>query len=152
MKLKLKGQYHIVVKDQDGKIKQDVVVDNVTTSLIHQSIADYMTAATPSTNILFSYIAVGTGTNTPATSDTLLQTETARKVQISRSSAGGIATVSTVFSAGNIPASTLREVGLFAGGTASANTGTLVSRVAVTLVVTALDSVFIDYRLTISDA
>lgn len=148
----LHGQYHIVVKDKDGKIKHDVVIDNITTTAYHTVIADYMTNASPSGTILVDYIAVGTGTNTPAITDTQLQTENARKLQTSRTSSAGVAAVATAFAAGDVPTSTLKEVGLFAGGTATANTGTLVSRAAINLAVTATDAVFIDWRITIADA
>ena len=150
--LRLKGQYHIVVKDQYGVVKYDEFIDNVTTNAYRAVIANNMTDATPTNTMLVDYIAVGTGTNTPAVTDTQLQTETARKLQTSSTNGNNVATVATVFNAGDVPASTLREVGLFAGGTVTANSGILVSRTAINIVVTALDSVFIDWRLTINDA
>lgn len=150
--ISFKGQYHIVVKDQYGAIKYDEFIDNVTTNVYREVIANNMTDASPTNTMLVDYIAVGTGTNTPAVTDTQLQTETARKLQTSRTNSANIGAVSTIFNAGDIPTSTLREVGLFAGGTGTINSGVLVSRTAVNIVVTALDSVFIDWRLTINDA
>jgi hypothetical protein len=150
--ISFKGQYHIVVKDQYGNVKHDEIIDNITTSVYREVIADNMTNASPVTPMLVNYIAVGTGTNTPVVGDTQLQTENARKLQTSRTNSGNVAAIATVFNAGDVPASTLREVGLFANGTGTANSGTLVSRAAINIVVTALDSVFIDYRITINDA
>lgn len=150
--ISLKGQYHIVVKDENGVIKYDECIDNVTTNVFRAVIADNMTNAAPSNTMLANYIGVGTGTTTPVVTDTLLQTETARKALTSLASSNNIAAVSTVFSAGDVPASTLREVGLFVDGTGTLDTGVLVSRTAINIVVTALDSVFIDYRITINDA
>ena len=150
--VKLKGQYHIVVKDEHGNIKHDVVVDNLTTTAYHTVIADNMTNASPPDTMLADYIAVGTGTTAPAIGDTQLETETARKLQTSRTHEDNVAAISTVFAAGDVPTSTLKEVGIVAGGTATANTGKLISRAAIDLAVTALDSVFIDYRITVADA
>lgn len=150
--ISLKGQYHIVVKDENDVVKYDQCIDNVTTNAFRAVIANNMTDATPTNTMLVDYIAVGTGTNTPAITDTQLQTETARKLQTSRTNSNNIGAVSTVFNAGDVPTSTLREVGLFAGGTGTVNSGILVSRTAVNIVVTALDSVFIDWRITVNDA
>lgn len=146
------GTYHIVVKDEHGNIKHDVTIENVTTTVYRALVIERAFNATPSADILVDYIAVGTGTNTPAISDTQLQTETARKLRVSLANSSNVGTVSTVFSAGDIPTSTLKEVGLFANGTGTANTGTLVSRAAIDLAVTALDSVFVDYQFTLNDA
>lgn len=151
-KLKLKGQYHIVVKDKDGNIKHDVTIDNITTTAFHTVIANNMTSNSPTNTMLVDYIAVGTGTTAPAIGNTTLETETARKLQTSRTNSAGVAAVATAFSAGDVPTSTLKEVGLFAGGTATADTGVLVSRAAIDLAVTATDAVFIDWRITIADA
>ena len=146
------GRYHIIVKDQYGNIKEEQIIDNVTTTVGRALVIERMFNATPSADLLVNYIAVGTGTTAPVVGDTTLETETARKLRVSLANEDNVGSVSTVFAAGDVPTSTLKEVGLFANGTGTADTGTLISRTAIDLPVTALDSVFIDYEYTLNDA
>lgn len=150
----LKGEYRVRVIDQNGKTKHDCVYKNIIVKAGRSAIISRIGNATPTYDLLAEYIAVGTGTNAPADTDTTLQTETARKAVLSRSTSDDVGAISTTFNAGDIPTSTLKEIGLFidSTATATADTGVLLSRVAVDLAVTALDSVFIDYRITCSDA
>jgi hypothetical protein len=151
-KLGASGRYHIVVKDQHGNIKHDKYYDNLTTTVGRALIIERIFNATPSADLLVDYIAVGTGTTAPAVGDTTLETETARKLRVSLANSSNVGSVSTVFAAGDVPTSTLKEVGLFINGTGTVDTGTLLSRTAIDLPVTALDSVFIDYEFTLNDA
>lgn len=79
-------------------------------------------------NVNFSHIALGSGNNPFSESDTLLQTEEFRK-QITQKTRLSNRTRSIVSilenEANNFD---IREVGLFANGTDSANTGQLVAR------------------------
>lgn len=149
-----RGEYFIQVIGPDGTIKEEVHVKNVITDAYLTVVADNSTNSSPDDSPLFNYIAVGTGTTAPAITDTQMETETARKLQTSRTNDGKIASVATTFNAGDISPSTLREVGLFCGNaaTTTVDTGVLVSRAAINLTVTALDAVFIDWRITYSDA
>ncbi len=113
---------------------------------------DRLTHLSPLSELLINYISVGTGTNVPATTDTQLQTENARKQVTSRTSSTVVGAISTTFNAGEVPNSTIRELGLWIDASGTANSGTLLARTADNFVVTALDTVFVDWRITGSDA
>lgn len=147
-----RGEVHIVVRGADGQIKHESHHRNVVVNAGLTLLANRIASASPSSSCLVNYIGTGTGTNVPATSDTQLQTENARKAVLSRTNSATVAAISTTFNAGDVPNSTIKELGLFIDGTGSANTGTLLARVADNFAVTALDSVFVDWRITLADA
>lgn len=149
--IKIKGEIHVRVV-RNGVVIQEVKKKNLVVDAGLTLLANRISDATPDSGCLVNYIAVGTGTNAPASNNTTLQTENARKAVASRTNSGAIAAISTVFNAGEVPASTLKEVGLFIDGTGSADTGTLFARQNIDVEVTALDSVFIDWRITFAAA
>lgn len=142
----------IKVIGPDGEVKFEKTYKNLIVQAGRTAIADRLTNATPDSSLLVGYIAVGTGATAPADGDTALETETARKAVASKTHAADVAAIATTFNATEIPTSTLKEVGLFIEGTASADTGTLLARVTVNIGITALDALFIDWRITLSDA
>jgi hypothetical protein len=78
-------------------------------------------------------IGVGTGTNTPASSDTQLQTETHRNTKGTNFTIGSKVQIRANFTNAELP-STMREVGWFMNGSDTANSGSLLSRALVTFV------------------
>ncbi len=151
-KVAVTGEVHIRVFSADGVLKSEQKIKNLVVTAGLTLLANRISDATPDSGCLLNYIAVGTGTNAPAANNTQLQTENARKALTSRTNSGAVAAISTVFNAGDVPTSTLKEVGCFIDGTGTANTGTLFARQNIDLAVTALDSVFVDWRITFSDA
>lgn len=147
-----RGEVHIVVRGPDGKIKHDSLHKNIVVDAGLTLLANRLTDASPDSGCLINYVATGTGVTAPNASDTQLQTENARKLVLSRTNDGTTAAISTTFGAGEVPTSTIKELGLFIDGSAGANTGTLLAHVADNFAVTALDSVFIDWRITFADA
>ena len=103
--------------------------------------------ATP--GIKLTHTALGSGTNAPANGDTQLQTETYRKAVASATSAGNIGYVSAFYTAVEF-VGTIREVGLFINGTGAANSGTLFSRVATNLTKSNIETLTVDYQLTLN--
>ena len=90
----------------------------------------------PLNQLQIQYFAFGTGTTAPAVTDTQLGNEQFRK-QVTQISAQGTGNVYSVLSLGAQEANfTITEIGVFCGPTAtsSANTGVLLSRVAVNIV------------------
>ena len=67
------GVFTLVVRDKEGKIKEERVIKNLVTNAGH---AGYASRANGSgAEAVFTYLAVGTGTNAAAVGDTTLQTE-----------------------------------------------------------------------------
>lgn len=100
------------------------------------------------------YIAVGSNATAPASGDTQLGTETARKAVPSKVFSGAVATLAAFFAAGEATG-THREFGLFGNGnaataSATANTGTLFSHVATNTTVGATETLTITFELTFS--
>lgn len=149
--IKIKGELHVRVV-RDGKVIQEVKKKNLVVDAGLTLLANRLSDASPDSGCLINYIAVGTGTNAPDASDTQLQTENARKAVASRTNSAAVAAISTVFNAGEVPTSTLKEVGIFIDASATANSGTLFARQNIDVAVTALDSVFIDWRITLASA
>jgi hypothetical protein len=151
-KIKATGEVHIKVVGADGRIKHDKTVKNLIVTAGLTLLANRIADATPDSGCLVNYIAVGTDNTAPAGGDTTLGAENARKQVSSRVNSGAVAAISTTFNAGDVPTSTIEELGLFIDGTASADSGTLLARVLDTFAVTALDSVFVDWRITFASA
>ena len=147
-----RGEVHIKVFGPDGIVKYEAHNKNVVVDAGLTLLANRLTSVSPSSECLVNYVATGTGTNAPSSSDTMLQTENARKAVLSRTNDGVVAAISTTFGATEVPTSTIRELGLFIDATGTANSGTLLARVADNFAVTAVDSVFIDWRITLADA
>lgn len=149
---KLEGIVTFTVVGADGKVKEKVTVKNAVVKVGRTALMDRLTNASPDQDCLINYIAVGDSVTAVADGNTQLGNETAREAIASRTHAFDVGAISTVFAAGDIPAGTLKEAGLFMDATGTADSGTLLSRVAVNIVITALDSLFIDWRLTLSNA
>lgn len=150
--IKATGEVHIRVVGADGQIKHDRKVKNLVVTAGLTLLANRISDATPDSGCLVNYIAVGTNNTAPAAGNTTLGAENARKQVASRTNSAAVAAISTTFNAGEVPTSTINELGLFIDGTGTANSGTLLARVLDTFAVTALDSVFIDWRITFADA
>jgi len=146
----LTGIYTFRVFDEFGKLKEKKVVKNLVPKIARTKIADRLTNATPDSDLLISHIAIGDDVTAPADGDLILGNETARNAVTSLAHSDDIATTSTVFAAGTATG-THKEAGIFIEGTSTVDTGILLSHVAVDITVAALDSLFIDWRLTISN-
>ena len=129
-----------------------IYVDNIVPTVGRENIANNMTDATPTSSLLVNKFAVGTGTNTPANADTTLQTETYRNDIASRTNASNVAYVTGFLNATEYPVTsvTIREAGIFAGGTGTANSGVLMSRVAINITKTNTETLTIDWTFTLS--
>ena len=148
--IKLKGRLHIAVWNDDGTLADEQIVDNLIVTVGKAAIANQLTAGSPSPDpLLVNYVALGTGTNAPAAGDTTLQTETYRKVTASANNVSNVASITGFFTAAET-SGTFREAGLFIAGTASDNTGTLLSRVAINIAKTTAQTMTISWSITIS--
>ena len=96
-----------------------------------------------------NYVAVGDGTTAVTGAETQLVNETFRTAVLGRTkgTTGILDTVADVLDTDG--ALTIREIGFFAGGTATANSATLVSRILWTKDKTTLESIQFNRRDTI---
>lgn len=74
-KLRFRGRFSIILRDSKGRIKVRREIDNLITNNGFDAICAQI-SGTPGN--AFNYIAIGTGTNLAAATDTALQTEVAR--------------------------------------------------------------------------
>lgn len=149
--LKISVNVKATIRDaKSGRVKRSKMFHNIIPTVGRAAIANNMTSVSPSpAGILPNYCAVGTGTNAPANGDTTLQTETARSVIASRTNSSNIAYITGFFGATDV-SGTLREAAIVILGTASANTGTLLSRVAINITKALTETLTLDWTITIS--
>lgn len=149
---RLAGYPTIKVIGPDGKVKFEKTYKNLIVQAGRTAIMDRIVNPSPDSSLLVGYIAVGTGAVAPADGDVALGTETARKAINSKTHSADVGAIATTFDAGDIPTSTITEAALFIEGSATPDSGTLLAMVAVSIAITELDALFIDWRITLSDA
>lgn len=144
------GKVICTLRDLEGNVVWEKEYHNIVTSAAKAGFAQLINAETsPTFTGIVNYGAVGTGTSTPATSDTQLQTEVGRKTVNGRSRAANVTTLEFYFDPTEANGN-LKEFGAFIDGTASANTGTLFDRVSIDVVKTSLNSLTISLVITVS--
>lgn len=104
-----------------GELQATYYTDNLVCDRGKNVVAARLNNETTYTGII-NYLAVGTGTNTPLSTDTQLQTELARTT-VSSSSRSNSQTTLNFFYNSSTANGTITEVGAFIDGTASANSG-----------------------------
>lgn len=118
--LKATGKLDIVVKDQNGQVKQELHVPNLVVTVGKEFIASRMCGASAG---VMSYMAVGTNSTAPAGGDTTLGTELTRVALTSATPSTNVVTY-----VGDYPPGTgtgaLTEAGIFNASSA----GTMLCR------------------------
>jgi hypothetical protein len=153
-KIGFRGEATFTVVGPDGNVKEKKAQKNLVVTAGLVAIADRLSNASPASSLLIGYIAVGDDNTAAASGDTTLGNEIARKAVQSRTQSGGVVAVSTTFAVGDIPGvpTTVQEAAVFIEGTGAADSGTLLCHVVESIAVGALDSLFIDWRITLADA
>ena len=126
-----KGHWTIEIK-QNGKVIKKLDFDNLLTNLYKQDVLNQL-KGDAFASLQIKYLAIGTGTNPASVSDTQLQTEVFRMIPTSSSKTSDYVQTIWVIPT-NVGNFTYKEIGVFAGSaTATANSGTLLSRVNVNI-------------------
>lgn len=146
--ISLKGHYKFTLKDIHTGEEQVFEYNNVVTTAAWTMIANNFTATAPDNTMMLNKAVLGTGTTTPATTDTQLQAEVYRNNLASKSNVANIAYATAYFNATET-SGTYREAGIVVDGTAGANTGVLVSRVAINITKTSSQTLTLEWTLTI---
>jgi hypothetical protein len=126
-KVKITGNVKIT-KRVAGEITEIKEYKNIITSAAFAAMGSFLIGS-PGAGI--TYLAIGTGTGTPATTDVALGTETFRKILTTRTTTGAAATFGLFLDTteGN---GTIREIGLFGeAATVAPGSGTLYERCAI---------------------
>lgn len=124
------------------------VVHNLLPTVGRSAIAQRLANTTTYTNIV-NKVALGSGTTAPANADTTLATEVYRNNAASLTYSSNIAYITGFFTAAET-SGTYGEAGLFIDGTATANTGQLLSRALISVTKTATQTLTVDWQITIS--
>ena len=140
-KIKLKGRVKIIAKDKNGKVKDKREIDNLIVAVGKDYLASWL-ATDPQSGTFMKYIAIGTGTTAPTSSDTALQAETDRAAGTLSSSGNSWKNTATITLSAS---AAITEAGLFSASTG----GTMFSRVTFSAVnLSAGESITIEWTVT----
>lgn len=150
-KPKILGTYAFYSIDKNTKEKTLICKKkNIITSTCLNNTALSFIGTYPTDNIV-KYCAVGTDNTAVTASDTTLGTEIHRSYYVARSNpSNGVVTVEFYITESSV--TTIEEVGIFGGNsaTSSANTGVLISHVLWDYDKSASEELLIQYTITIS--
>lgn len=144
-----KGKVAVILGDKYGNIKEVDFIDNLITDVGKASIADALRGTETNNQGIITYCALGTDATAPSASNTTLGSELFRKLISVRSVSDNVATFQTYFttSEGN---GSLKEAGLFGDdATATVDTGTLFSHLAIDRTKTSNDTLTLSWDITI---
>jgi len=147
--LSLKGHYKFTLRDIHTGKTEVFEYENIITTAAKAMVANNFADATPDNTMLLNKAVLGSGTSTPAVGDTQLQTETYRNNIASKSNVANVASCTAFFNPTET-SGTYREAGIVVDGTGSANTGVLVSRVAINITKSTSQTLTLDWSLTIN--
>lgn len=125
----IKGKWHIVLRDENGKIKDERKGENVITTNGLEYLASFLHSATTSATWTMRYVAIGTNSTAETNSDTALGTEVSRHTGTASYTSGGIYEVVATFAAGS-GTGAIVEYGLFSTNTG----GTMLNRSTETVI------------------
>jgi hypothetical protein len=149
----LKIGYNVIVTLRDaltGEIKEQRKIHNTICTVGKAAIANWLSNVSPTPATLYvNKVALGTNAAAPAAADTKLGTETYRNSVASETNASAVAYITGFFGATECSGS-YKEAGLFIAGTAAADSGTLLSHVAINITKTTSDTLTIDWVITIA--
>ena len=149
-KIKMTGVYTFTIRDtKTGKIKRTYKYTNLIPTVGRSAIINNIFNVSPTNTLLANYVALGSGTNAPANGDTTLQTEVYRNLVASRSEDNNTGYLTGFFNAIETTG-TYREAGVFMNASATANSGVLLSRVAINITKSSSESLTLDWELLIS--
>jgi len=148
--MRLEGIWKFTFEDVNTGKKRIYEYRNLIPTVARAAIANHLTDVSPSpTSLRINFSAIGSGTNAPANGDTTLQTETFRKAIASQTNLNNVA-FATAFYTASEAVGTHKEAGLFLGATATPDSGTLFSRVSITITKANTETLTIDYTITIT--
>lgn len=123
---------------------------NLVPNVLRYSLATLISGTTVTPTFKANYVGLGSGSSAPANSDTALQSESTRAAFSNRSATNNVAYLDAFFPSTVVGGNTYLEAGIFVDGTASANTGYLLSRVAINQVLGSSQTLTLNCSVTVS--
>ena len=148
-KIKVKANIHAYWRDKNGNLLREDHVKNIVTYVGLEKLLKKAAGETVD-DALINKAALGTGDNTPATSDIALETEVYRNNVISATASDNQLFIDALFDQGEVDG-TFTEFGLFVDGDAGANTGELWNRVLVNWEKSTEESLFVRCSFTFTN-
>lgn len=145
------GMYRFTLEDESTGEKEIQYYHNIIPTVGLTNLANNLVSASPTYTLKVNYAALGSGTNTPAAGDTTLQTETYRNAIASTTNSTNVAYATAYFNQTETTG-TYREAGIFSNATGTANSGVLMSRVAINITKTSTQKLTIDWTITFTSA
>ena len=147
--LKLKGKYIIKIHNEDGSINRIIEKDNLIMDVGKAIILNNLmnNETTPSLSNI-NYVAFGTGTTQPTSSQTQLVAETYR-IAFTSSAISGNTINFTIILGGSAGPLSFNEIGVFVNATNVANSGIMFSRQLLNISRTSGQTLTIIYQLTL---
>lgn len=145
----LKGIYTFTLENIHTGEKRIITKENLVVLTGRAYIILRMMNDQASPGIKLTHAVLGTGIAVPTNADTQLQTEVYRKNVASATSSGNIGYVSAFYTATEV-SGTFREAAIFINGTAVVNSGTLFSRVSINIAKTNIETLTVDYQITLN--
>lgn len=139
-----------IVKEKIPAFAKVQTAHNLVPSVLRNSLATLISGTAVSPTFHAEYFALGTSSTAAANSDTLLGTETLRLAFTDRSSYTNIAYLDVFFPSTSVGGNTYSEAGIFVDGSASANTGYLLSRTVINQTLGSTQTLTVNCSITIS--
>lgn len=135
---------------QCGAIKSVQEYDNIIPTAGRSIVAEALSGGLGAiADIEINFTSLGTGSTAPANGDTTLETETFRKAVASSTFSSNQLFITAFYTAPEV-SGTFAEAGVHINGTASVDTGTLFSRVAISITKSVSETLTIDYTTTLT--
>jgi hypothetical protein len=148
--LKFKGIYTFTLRNAiTGEIEGKHTYENLVPASALALVASLIGQTSGANAGKVTHCALGSGTTPPASGNTTLETEVYRNAIASLNSVGAVVYATGFFSAPET-SGTYREAGIFINGTGTANSGTLLSRVAINITKTTSQTLTLDWTLTLT--
>lgn len=141
------------LKDYNGKFKEHVKITedhNLVPSVLRDSLATLISGTTVTPTFKANYIALGSDSTAATNADTTLGSEDQRGLFTNRYSIDNIAYLDKFWSAAEVGGTTVVEIGVFVDGTATVDTGYLLSRIITNETFTANETFTVNVEFTIS--
>lgn len=123
---------------------------NLVPSVLRNSLATLISGTNVTPTFKANYFALGSGSNAPSNSDLTLQIEELRAQFTNRSAYTHIAYLDVFFDSVVVGGETFNEAGIFVDGDVGADTGYLLSRVAINQTLGAAQTLTVNCSITVS--